>query len=259
MSIQRILAGALLLPIASTGCGQEVNSTTPTATADSTATAPSPTSGASTAAAAQSSSPAIPSSVPSAEPIDTGDPAPNGQANDYWAQYCVGTFKADHVVLDHFDEEIFSAKAGDRYLISDLGSNPSAVTIYLLYLQETGADVFDVSSSDGDDALPFTLNCDRATDTQHYGVFADVTVYATQALDRPLCNLAAGRVVPSNGSVPQNDVVGTTEDGAWIYEVSLNNFSPECQNAVTGFIRSPRVEVNGVIKSLLPMRRIIGP
>jgi len=178
----------------------------------------------------------------------------SGTVTEEWAAFCTATFTQDTRILDSFDEPMFTARAGETYLLADYGTRGE-----LLYLTGVGPELFEVGPDDAG-ALPFTSNCEPNAGVPYYAVFDDVAVYADEALTTKLCDLAAGTALPSTGGLRGYSIVGNISlSGPQIYQVYLDAFSAQCGGSDVGYISVPKTHSFGSDTWLVPIVSIIGP
>lgn len=174
---------------------------------------------------------------------------------DDWSTYCVATFTESYPVPDAFGDVMFTVAPGDQFV---LGSFDTNFAPELLYLHTTGPYSFNVEDEGGE--FPFTSNCERGATTQHYAVFADVTVYEDEELTMPICDLPAGLVLPRDPNTGAGyGATGSNVNGSMIYSVILNSLSAECGGASTGYVAAEQTNLFGVTTWLIPIQMIVGP
>ena len=179
-----------------------------------------------------------------------------GTVTEAWSSYCLATFTSDYAVLDTFDEPLFTARAGEQYLMSSYpytfgGPNSAG----LLYLTEHGPVEFEVDP--GSEPAPFTSNCPKNTAKKYYAVFDDVSVFSDTTLTSKLCDLTAGAALPLTGGYGYS--LSTSTDGAAIYSIVLGPYSAQCGAAERGSVEVPTVQVLDQTTYLIPIRAILGP
>ena len=184
-----------------------------------------------------------------------------GTVTDDWRAFCVARFTTDYAVVDPFDDPVFTARAGEEYLVMAYpnpfsGSSNSAT---LAYLTPAGAYEFDVEGPAATPGTPFTTTCPANGSTEYYAVFTDVSVYAEETLVTKLCDLEAGTTVPLEGGMATGFGLVGTSGGAAVYEIFLNTVSALCGDAESGFVSVPLVNVLGINTYLVPIRPIVGP
>ena len=179
-----------------------------------------------------------------------------GTVTDVWSGYCLATFTSDYEVLDTFDEPLFTARAGEQYLMtsypSTFGGPNSAV---LIYLSEHGPLEFEVDS--GSEPAPFTANCPKNTAKKYYAVFDDVSVFSDTTLTSKLCELTAGAALPLDGG--SGFSLSSSTNGEAIYSIVLGPYSAQCGAAERGSVVVQSVEVLDQSTYLIPIRPILGP
>jgi hypothetical protein len=183
-----------------------------------------------------------------------------GMVTEAWSSYCVATFTAAHPVSDGFDT-VFTAKPGDRYLMSEFGEDFGQDRAELLYLTKAGPLDVEPEGVTAAEDFPFTSNCEFGKAVPYYAVFADVSVYSDEALTTKVCELSAGSVLPlETGKTTGFSSVSFEFSGPNTYELYLNAFSAQCGGSATGYISVPEIEVFGTTTTwLVPVVRIIGP
>ena len=61
-----------------------------------------------------------------------------------WDEHCIATFTTDYSVLDVFDDPLFTARAGEAYLIKDHGERFGELSTEMYYLSANGPLDFEV-------------------------------------------------------------------------------------------------------------------
>jgi hypothetical protein len=182
-----------------------------------------------------------------------------GTVTEAWSSYCVATFTAAHGVSDGFDT-LFTAKPGERYLMSEFDDDFGQERAKLLYLTQVGPLELEPESSTDTQGFPFTSNCELSKSVPYYAVFADVSVYSDEAMTAKVCDLSAGSALPvETGKATGYSSVGFELSGPNKFELQLNAFSAGCGGGATGYISVPEIEVFGTTTWLVPVVRIIGP
>jgi hypothetical protein len=179
----------------------------------------------------------------------------DGTVNETWAGFCTATFTEDTSIMD-FDRSIFTAHAGNEFLMSDF-DDAFGAHAELLYLTGAGPDSFQVEPK-ADATWPFTSNCTIGQGVPYYAVFEDVSVFAEQALTTKVCDLSAGSVLPAGSNGRGYSLAGSS-GGATIYEVILGPFSAQCGGHDSGYVRVPQTRSFGSTTWLVPLAGIIGP
>ena len=105
--------------------------------------------------------------------------------------------------------------------------------------------------------FPFTTNCSFDSENRYNAVFADITLYESDALTTPLCDLSAGTVVPVGQTGSGYGLVGSGSGGDATYEVMLGAMSQECGGATTGYARVPETRVLGIHTNLVPLGVVV--
>ena len=179
-----------------------------------------------------------------------------GTVTEQWAGFCTGTFTEDTPIVDVFDEPLFTARAGDEFLLSDF-SDSFGGRAEFLYLTGAGPDSFEVQPS-AEGAWPFTSDCSINEGVPYYAAFTDVSVFAEQELSTKICDISSGSVLPAGSSGRGYALAGSSGDSA-IYEVILGPFSAMCQDQARGYISVPHTRSFGSTTWLVPIVGLIGP
>jgi hypothetical protein len=178
----------------------------------------------------------------------------SGQVTAPWTAYCVATFTRDFPIIDGFGDSLFTAKTGEKYLLSEFSATQGSFE--LVYLANGAPNPITV---EGEASMPFTTNCEAGV-TSYYAVFQDTAVFKDEALTEKACDLAAGTVLPADASKQRGYSSTDFSFGATAkYSVFLNAFSPSCGNIESGYISVPQVQVLGTATYLVPVTSIIGP
>jgi len=187
-------------------------------------------------------------------PADEGP----GTITDPWRDFCVATFTEDYPVKNAFMMPLFTARAGEEYLVTYY---PEPFTsARLASLTSTGPYEFDVAPNSDHTAFPFTTDCpDDLAAEKYFAVFTDVSVYAEPELATKLCDLPAGTALPRDDATALG--YGLEEAGATtsIYEIYLNAFSAQCGGAASGYISVPTIQLFGSAYVVVPFRLIPAP
>lgn len=178
-----------------------------------------------------------------------------GTVTNDWDGFCTATLTTDYVVKDDFGKVLFTAKAGETYLLLNY---PPVNGVKAAYLTSAGVFEFKIGSTDANGGYPFTSNCEPAQflPVSYFAVFADVTVYAEAELTTQICQLKAGDHVVREPLVSAGYGAVNSSAAANVYEIFLNAFSPQCANAEHGFISAPTVALFGSNRVLVPFHVI---
>jgi hypothetical protein len=179
-----------------------------------------------------------------------------GTVTEPWTTFCTGTFTQDTPIIDAFDETLFTARAGDEYLLSDF-SNSFGGRAEFLYLTKAGPDSFEVEA-DANGAWPFTSNCTIGQGVPYYAAFTDVTVFAEKELKTQACTISAGSVLPATNFARGYSLSGSA-GGTTVYEVILGPFGSQCQSLDRGYISVSQTRSFNSTTWLVPIVGIIGP
>jgi hypothetical protein len=187
---------------------------------------------------------------------DGGAEGGDGTVSEQWAGFCTATFTQDTPIVNAFHEPMFTARAGDEFLLSDF-SDSFGGRAELLYLTGAGPDSFEVEpSSEG--AWPFTSSCAINEGVPYYAVFASVSVFAEKELTTKVCDLREGSVLPAGNGGRGYQLSSAAGDSA-VYQVILGPFGAECGGLAQGYIRVPHTMSFGSTTWLVPIVGIIGP
>jgi hypothetical protein len=174
-----------------------------------------------------------------------------------WTEYCIGTFTQDTPIIDPFDEPLFTARAGEQYLMTEYDDGFGRAEF--AYLTGAGPDTFTIDQG-ADGSWPFTSNCTAGEGVPYYAVFANVSVFAEEALTTKICDLTAGTALPSAGGLRGYSNAGAFSlSGPTTYELYLDPFTEQCGGNDTGYISVPSTRSFGSTTWLVPVIGIIGP
>ncbi len=191
----------------------------------------------------------------------SGSSSGAGTITDDWRAYCVATFTADYDVMDPFGDLLFTARAGEEYLVMEY-PNPfsaSSNSASLAYLTPNGPMDFDVEGPASTPGTPFSTDCPANGAREYYAIFTDVSVYAEDTLTTKLCDLEAGTTVPLQGGIATGFGLASISSEGAVYEIFLNALSAQCGGAENGFVLVPQVRVLSTTTYLVPIRPIMGP
>ena len=173
----------------------------------------------------------------------------------------MATFTRDYAVAGAFDDVLFTAHAGEAYLMAAYGSFFGKDHAELAYLTSVGPTTFYFDVASGSRAFPFTSNCTFDASVDYYAVFANVTVYDTAELSTKLCDLSAGSALHRDTASISGYTIsgGFGISGPATFKVELNVFGAQCGGAKSGYIRVPETQVFGSTSWVVPIIAIIGP
>ena len=176
-------------------------------------------------------------------PGENDDGVGAGTITDTWRAYCIATFTQNHDVIDVFGDTVFTATAGQQYLMEDYGESFGESSATLLYLTPMGPYDFKLVAPDGTADFPFTSNCAFDGGRSYYAAFTDVAVFASEALSMKLCDIAAGTALPRTPGITGSIASDLSfSSGPSTYEIYLNAFSAGCGGAESGFVSVPETE-----------------
>lgn len=187
---------------------------------------------------------------------NSGESNGSGQVTDEWSSYCVATFTRDVAIAD-MGSVAFTARTGERYLLTDYNTFGGEPLAKIAYLTAAGPEIYDVPMTG---SVPFTSNCTIDKGIAYYAVFTDVTVYDSEALKNEICSLSAGTVVPLDSTT--NAGYSTTSfnfSGPQTYDVFLNALGTQCGGATDGYVSVDQTTVLGVTTWLVPIVTILKP
>lgn len=185
--------------------------------------------------------------------LESGD----GTVTEPWLDFCTATLTEDTPIVDPFDEVVFTARAGDEFLLSDFDDAFGGPRARLLFLTPAGPDSFEVEPRP-DGTWPFTSRCSIGEGVPYSAVFTDVSVYAEKELTTKVCDLRAGSALPAGNTGRGYSHAGTRGEAS-IYNVILGPFSAECGGRTDGYIRVPRTKSLGSTTWLVPITDVLAP
>jgi len=183
--------------------------------------------------------------------VEETDP---GTVTDLWSEFCIATFTEDYAVLDPFGDPMFTAKAGEEYLLLDYPTPYRSATA--AYLTSIGPIDFDIEPNTDNTSFPFTSNCAPDPPLTYFAVFADVTVFAEPELVTEICALQAGDAVLRDEMAASGYAVETIGDESAVYEIFLNAFSAQCGGAQNGYVSVPMIHALGSDRVLVPFASV---
>lgn len=171
---------------------------------------------------------------------------------DDWRDFCVATLTEDYEVLEGNGEGLFTAKAGDEYLVSWLELDSAG----LVYLAPSGAYDFSIETKGG--LWPATFSCTRGQTTPYWAVFVSTTAFADSDLTTPLCELEAG-TQSAFDSTSASGITSGGMSGAYFYELRGDALGPKCDGALVGYVEAESTRLFGAARLLPPVGMILGP
>lgn len=180
------------------------------------------------------------------------DNSNNLQSLSLTPEPCLATFTKPYKVIDLFDEEQFTVKTGESFILRNF-DDFFGTSLY--YLFQKGAYDFEVEA-DSSEQYPFTSNCVEGKTRTHLAVFSNTTVYSDSALTQPLCSLNKGATAPANGPTGFYLVGGFFSS---LYHVELGGFSTLCKDSSGGYLRAPEAMVFGASTNLIPINSYESP
>ena len=169
----------------------------------------------------------------------------------------MATFTRDVAIADMGGDVAFTARTGEKYLLTDYSSFGGQPQAKIAYLTAAGPDIYDVPMTG---AVPFTSNCTIDKAIAYYAVFTDVTVYDSEALKNEICSLSAGTVVPVDTTTNAGySSTSISFSGPQTYDVMLNALGSQCGGATEGYVSVPQTTVLGVTTWLVPIVTILKP
>jgi hypothetical protein len=178
-----------------------------------------------------------------------------GTITDLWRDFCIATLTEDHAVTDDFGTPLFTAKAGEEYLL--LYYPEPYASAHAAYLTSGGPLEFGIKPNADHTAFPFTSNCPTDPPGSYFAAFADVSVYAEPELVTKICDLKAGDAVPRDIAANAGYALETPGMGTSIYEIFLNAFSAQCGGAASGYVSVSRIRLFGSDRALVPFKPIL--
>lgn len=187
---------------------------------------------------------------------DEGNSGGGGTVSEQWQGYCTVVFSSDHAVIDSFGDALFTARAGQEFLVKSYSETTRA---NLFYLTNSGPWDFEVMPAGVPPLYPFSSTCDLNNAVSHYGVFADVSVFADETLTTKLCDLTRGTTLPSAGMSVGYSLAGEISfSGPATYQVELGPFAAQC-GAASGYVSVPETQVFGTTTWLVPFDTLLSP
>jgi hypothetical protein len=159
-------------------------------------------------------------------------PLSRGEVNAPWSDFCVATFERDYVLRDWSDAPLFTAKAGQSYLLGSWHSGSFELLV------PTGGGVLgfdaDLPFDEDQDVFPFASNCELGQTKMHVAVFSDVTLYADEALSTPICTLKRGTqfAFPSWGQ-------GGVDSALPIGRIDVEGWPAPCAGYIDAYFSQP--------------------
>ena len=141
---------------------------------------------------------------------------------------CTATFTEEYEVKDTWDDSLFTANVGDKFIVASISDWVGDTITELYYLTSEGAYGFDIETAGTDvSALPFDLSCAIGESESYLGAFNTVTVYSDEELTQPACTIERGSSAIV-GVASGYRLVSELFSEPMIYEVELGGFSQIC-------------------------------
>ena len=167
---------------------------------------------------------------------------------------CTATFTEEYEVKDTWDDSLFTASIGDKFIVASISDWGGDTIAELYYLTSEGAYGFDIETAGTDvSALPFELSCAIGESESRLGAFNTVTVYSDEELTQQACTLERGSSAIV-GVASGYRLVSDLFSEPMIYEVELGGFSQEC-GVGQGYMEAESTRVFGTFTSLIPIMR----
>ncbi|MEE2758256.1 MAG: hypothetical protein VYA30_16475 [Myxococcota bacterium] len=188
-----------------------------------------------------------------------GSTQPPGTVTDIWSGFCTATFTVDYAIIDTFDDPLFTARAGETYLVNDFRRFGLEYRASLLYLTQSSPITFDVTASD-ETSFPFETNCASDSVSSLLGVFTDSIFYRDEALTDPICELSEGSIAEGLLNIRLVSGFGFGAGSApAVYKVTLGEFSNDCDGAEDGYVQVRAVNRFGASYFEAPIARVLRP
>jgi hypothetical protein len=182
----------------------------------------------------------------------------SGQVTELWSGYCAATFTSDVVFKDGFGDVAFTARSGEKYLLTQYDTS----RVEIAYLTPLGPDTYEVPVTGGPETFPFTSNCAYDAAVEYYAVFTDIVVYDSEALTNQICSLPVGTAVVLDMAASAGSSItdlNITLSGPETYEIALNALGAQCGGAERGYVSVPQTTVLGVHTWLVPVTVVLKP
>ncbi|MEE2788184.1 MAG: hypothetical protein VX589_12650 [Myxococcota bacterium] len=188
----------------------------------------------------------------------------SGVVTSAWSEFCIAEFTSDYSVKD-FGEEIFTARAGERYLVengvtSGIGLDGPRVYAELVFLSKTGPFSFEVEASDRM-KLPITNPCENRQTDMYFAVFSDTTFYVDDALTDEACTLPAGIYAMGGGgyfSGGEGSLALRSDAQPQIFRINMTSLADLCNGHSETYI-SVAPSGSSLAPHRVPVRVIVGP
>lgn len=182
----------------------------------------------------------------------------NGQVRDPWRDACTATFTRDTVIETSYGDTLFTARAGEQYLLTSYETRSDGAHAEIAFLSTAGPYDGVVPMLSGQ---PFTSNCTIDKGVQYYAAFTNVAVYSTKELATKICDIPSGTsMLRDMNTNAGSSIAGALKlSGPTTYDVMLNAFSSLCGGATDGFVSVPETQVLGTTTWLVPIEVILKP
>ena len=188
-----------------------------------------------------------------------GDSArPSGVITATWSNYCTAVFTQDHVVKDRFDDDLFTAKDGEAYLVRSIREFGGKYRADLLYVTNSSPITFEFEADNVAD-FPFESNCAPGEIESRIAVFATINMYADEMLTELLCTLNEGDT--AMGNIESRLISEPTLGGSapLTYLVSTGGFAGDCGNEAEAYVSAKPVRMFGTSYFYTPIKRVSLP
>ena len=188
-----------------------------------------------------------------------GDTAsPSGVITEAWSNYCTAVFTQDHVVKDRFDDDLFTAKDGEAYLVSSIREFGGKYRVDLLYLTNSSPITLEFEADNVAD-FPFESNCSPGETDSRIAIFTTTDLYADEMLTELLCTLDEGDT--ATGNIESRLISEPTLGGSapLTYLVGIGGFAERCGNQAEAYVSAKPVRLFGTSYFYPPMKRVSLP
>lgn len=167
---------------------------------------------------------------------------------------CTATFTQDYDVIDIWDDALFTATVGEKFIVAGVNDWGGDLRAEFYYLASNGAYSFDMEFSGNDlSTLPFELSCPIENSQSSLGVFSTVKVYSDEDLTQEVCTLERGASAAA-GLATGYSLVSPLFSEPMIYEVELGGFSQTC-GVAQGYMEAESSRIFGSSTTLVPILR----
>lgn len=188
-----------------------------------------------------------------------GGGSAGGTITEEWESFCSATLTEDMAVKDVFDDVLFTAKAGDTYLMSDYETFAGETRAELLYLHPQGVVDFRIAAPEGE-PLPLESNCEVDSGLKHQAVFVTTTFYTDEGLGAVACELEAGTSgAGGGGSVLVSELDFNNPNAPATYQVTMGGLAAACNDITETYVRAAPFQAFGTTYAQPPVDFVLAP